>query len=164
MSVIRISGILAASAVLVAGVWAAEPATPTAAPGANATMPTTQAAAGTKWVTASGIAITEDRRGEAGAQNGDMLFVHYRGTLDNGKEFDSSYSRNQPFRLTKLGAGQVIKGWDEGLLGMIVGEKRKLVIPPALAYGESGKGDIPKNATLTFEVELVGLVRVPEGK
>jgi len=90
------------------------------------------------------------------SKRGDMLSMHYRGTLkENGKEFDSSYSRNEPFKF-QLGVGQVIKGWDQGLLDMCVGEKRKLIIPPNLGYGEHGAGDsIPGGATLVFEVECL---------
>ncbi len=82
--------------------------------------------------------------------------MNYRGTLENGKEFDSSYERG-PFNFP-LGAGRVIKGWDEGVAGMKVGGKRKLVIPPELGYGTRGAGGvIPGNATLIFEVELLGI-------
>ncbi len=81
--------------------------------------------------------------------------VHYTGTLANGSKFDSSHDRNQPFSF-KLGAGRVIKGWDEGVAGMKVGGKRKLVIPYQLAYGERGSPPvIPARAELTFEVELL---------
>lgn len=89
------------------------------------------------------------------SKRGDSLSMHYVGTLEDGKEFDSSYSRNAPFSFT-LGAGQVIKGWDQGLLNMCEGEKRKLVIPPELGYGERGAPpSIPGGATLIFEVELL---------
>lgn len=90
------------------------------------------------------------------SKRGDMLSMHYRGTLkEDGKEFDSSYSRNEPFKF-QLGVGQVIKGWDQGLLDMCVGEKRKLIIPPNLGYGEHGAGDsIPGGAALVFEVECL---------
>lgn len=90
------------------------------------------------------------------ATAGQTVSVNYRGTLENGKEFDSSYERG-PFSFP-LGAGRVIKGWDEGVAGMKVGGKRKLVIPPELGYGSRGAGGvIPGNATLIFEVELLGI-------
>lgn len=88
---------------------------------------------------------------------GDKLAVHYTGWLQSGQEFDSSVRRNQPFTFT-IGAGQVIAGWDDGILGMKVGEKRKLTIPPQLAYGDQGAGGvIPSNSTLIFEVELISI-------
>jgi hypothetical protein len=89
------------------------------------------------------------------AKSGDTVSVHYVGTLTNGSEFDSSRGRNMPFTF-RLGQGQVIKGWDDGVAGMKVGGKRKLVIPPSMGYGERGAPPkIPGNSTLVFEVELL---------
>ena len=86
---------------------------------------------------------------------GDTVLVHYVGSLENGEIFDSSRERGQPFE-TVIGEGLVIEGWDQGILGMKPGGLRKLIIPPGLAYGAQGAGDvIPPNATLTFEVELL---------
>lgn len=87
-----------------------------------------------------------------GAVNGDSLEVHYKGTFLNGKTFDSSYDRNTPLSV-KLGAGGVIPGFEQGLLGIKLGEKRKVVIPFALAYGENGRSSIPPMSTLVFELE-----------
>ncbi|XP_028409851.1 LOW QUALITY PROTEIN: peptidyl-prolyl cis-trans isomerase FKBP2-like [Dendronephthya gigantea] len=94
------------------------------------------------------------------SQNGDTLHMHYTGTLkEDGTEFDSSIPRGEPFVFT-LGTGQVIKGWDQGLLNMCEGEKRKLVIPSSLGYGDSGAPPkIPGGATLVFEVELIKIER-----
>ena len=111
---------------------------------------------GASQVTSSGLQITELVSGEGQeATPGTTVSVNYKGTLDNGKEFDSSYGRG-PFEFT-LGAGMVIKGWDEGVAGMKVGGKRKLVIPPELGYGSRGIGPIPPNSVLTFEVELLAV-------
>src|SRR3989339_2012266 len=96
------------------------------------------------------IATTKQGTGE-GAKNGDKISVHYTGTLENGTKFDSSLDRNQPFEFT-LGAGEVIQGWDQGIIGMKVGEKRKLTIPYHLGYGEHGYGPIPPKATMVFEI------------
>ncbi|KYK55383.1 fkbp-type peptidyl-prolyl [Drechmeria coniospora] len=90
-------------------------------------------------------------------KNGDRISMHYRGTLGgSGKKFDSSYDRHQPL-VFNLGAGHVIKGWDEGLLDMCIGEKRTLTIPPELAYGEREMGSIPAGSTLVFETELMAI-------
>ena len=90
------------------------------------------------------------------AKAGDKVSVHYTGTLEDGTKFDSSVDRGAPFPFT-LGAGEVIQGWEKGVLGMKVGEKRKLVIPPALGYGSYANGPIPANSTLIFEVELISI-------
>ena len=110
----------------------------------------------------SGLKYVEVKEGTgAEAKKGDEVVVHYTGWLYNdgkiGKKFDSSVDRKEPF-VFPLGAGKVIKGWDEGVAGMKVGGKRKLIIPPELGYGQRGAGnDIPGNATLLFEVELLKL-------
>ena len=113
-------------------------------------MPTT--------TTASGLIIEELVVGSgAAATSGQKAKVHYTGWLTNGTKFDSSKDRGDPFEFP-LGAGRVIKGWDEGVQGMKVGGKRKLTIPPGLGYGARGAGGvIPPDATLVFEVELLGV-------
>ena len=111
----------------------------------------------------SGLKITYVAPGDPGAKDGDSVSVLYTGKLENGTVFDASEKHGgDPIEFI-LGKGMVIKGWDEGIKGMVVGEKRVLVIPPAIAYGAQGAGGgvIPPNATLTFDVELVGLKRTP---
>jgi peptidylprolyl isomerase len=93
---------------------------------------------------------------DAEVKNGSTVSVHYTGTLVNGAKFDSSYDRGEPFTVI-VGAGQVIPGWEEGLLGMKVGGKRELVIPPSLAYGSRDLGVIPPNSTLQFVVEVISV-------
>jgi len=107
--------------------------------------------------TTSGLKYVELKVGDGKeAKEGSKVIVHYTGTLENGKKFDSSVDRGKPFGPINLGAGMVIKGWDEGLQGMKVGGKRKLIIPAKLGYGDRGAGeDIPPGATLIFEVELI---------
>ena len=92
----------------------------------------------------------------ATAAVGDTVTVHYVGTFTNGTRFDSSYDRNQPYPF-RIGAGQVIAGWDQGVPGMKVGGKRRLTIPPDLAYGSQGRGAIPPNTTLVFEIDLLSI-------
>ena len=106
--------------------------------------------------TDSGLQYVELKEGEGtAAKKGDTVVVHYTGWLKDGKKFDSSLDRKEPFSF-ELGAGKVIKGWDEGVAGMKPGGKRKLIIPAELAYGKKGAGDvIPPNSELTFEVELI---------
>lgn len=89
-------------------------------------------------------------------KSSDTVSVNYLGTFEDGTKFDSSYDRNQSFEF-QVGAGQVIQGWDQGLIGMQIGGKRKLTIPYQLAYGENGYGPIPAKATLIFEIELLGI-------
>jgi peptidylprolyl isomerase len=106
--------------------------------------------------TPSGLKYTVLKAGKGTTPKpGNTVFVHYTGTLTNGKKFDSSRDRGQPFSFI-LGQGQVIAGWDEALSTMKVGERRKLTIPPKLGYGAAGAGGvIPPNATLIFDVELL---------
>jgi FKBP-type peptidyl-prolyl cis-trans isomerase len=106
----------------------------------------------------SGLEIEDQIVGDGDeAVAGQTVEVHYTGWLTDGTKFDSSHDRNQTFSF-KLGGGQVIAGWDQGVAGMKIGGTRKLTIPPDLGYGERGAGGvIPPNATLVFKVELIGL-------
>jgi len=112
----------------------------------------------TTTTTTSGLQYEELIIGEGAlAESGQHVTVHYTGWLTDGTKFDSSKDRNDPFQF-HLGAGQVIRGWDEGVAGMKVGGQRKLTIPPELGYGARGAGGvIPPNAVLVFEVELLGV-------
>lgn len=107
-------------------------------------------------VTTAGQLLTADEVVGTGAEvtAGKTITVNYKGTLLNGTTFDSSYTRGEPLSI-EIGVGKVIQGWDKGLIGMKVGGKRKLVIPPALAYGDQAVGPIPAGSTLVFEVELL---------
>lgn len=89
-------------------------------------------------------------------KSGDTVKIHYTGTLTDGTKFDSSLDRGTPF-VTKIGVGQVIEGWDKGVVGMKVGGVRKLTIPPSMGYGDQQAGEIPPNSTLIFQVELLGI-------
>jgi peptidylprolyl isomerase len=113
---------------------------------------------GDEVTTPSGLKYTDAVVGDgASPEKGKRVTVHYTGTLTNGKKFDSSVDRGQPFTFN-IGVGQVIQGWDEGVMSMKVGGKRTLVIPPDLGYGSRGAGGvIPPNAELIFHVELLGV-------
>ena len=118
----------------------------------------TRSGGGTEITTASGLKYTDQVVGTgATPQKGQTVTVHYTGTLENGKKFDSSLDRGTPADF-RIGVGAVIPGWDEGLMTMKVGGKRRLVIPGNLGYGRAGRPpDIPPNATLVFDVELLGV-------
>ena len=120
----------------------------------------TKKTAGKTVTTASGLKYVDVVVGNgASPVAGKMVKVHYTGTLENGKKFDSSVDRNEPFSFT-IGVGQVIAGWDEGVMTMKVGGKRKLIIPSKLGYGPRGAGGaIPPNATLLFDVELLDVAK-----
>ncbi|MBP6821891.1 MAG: FKBP-type peptidyl-prolyl cis-trans isomerase [Acidobacteria bacterium] len=111
---------------------------------------------GSEITTASGLKYIDYKVGTGASPSpGKQVTVHYTGTLENGKKFDSSVDRGQPFTFA-IGTGGVIKGWDEGVMTMKVGGKRKLIIPANLGYGARGAGaDIPPNSTLLFDVELL---------
>jgi peptidylprolyl isomerase len=116
---------------------------------------------GKRMTTADGLQIIEVKEGTGASAKGKTATVHYTGWLytngQKGAKFDSSVDRNEPFSFP-VGAGRVIKGWDEGVAGMKVGGKRTLISPPALGYGARGAGGvIPPNATLMFDVELLGV-------
>ncbi len=112
---------------------------------------------GAPTTTASGLGIVEMEEGDGErASPGQQVTVHYTGWLTDGRKFDSSRDRQEPFTFN-LGARQVIAGWDEGVAGMKVGGRRRLVIPPDLGYGSRGVGPIPPGSTLLFNVELLGV-------
>lgn len=101
------------------------------------------------------LQITDEKIGTGSAvKKGDTIEINYVGTLADGTKFDASADHGGPFT-TQIGVGQVIKGWDEGVIGMKIGGKRKLIIPPSLGYGSQAMGSIPPNSTLIFEVQLV---------
>jgi FKBP-type peptidyl-prolyl cis-trans isomerase len=126
---------------------------------AGAGTPTTQQQPKGDVVTAANGLVSEVLKPGTGevAKKGDTVRVHYVGTFPDGRKFDSSRDRGEPFTF-KLGAGMVISGWDMGVEGMKEGEMKKLTIPPNLGYGSSRVGPIPPNSTLVFEVELVDVL------
>jgi peptidylprolyl isomerase len=133
-----------------------EEATPGTSPASTEGGPPTVSAEAT--VTASGLQIIDIEVGSGDeASAGETVIVHYTGWLADGTKFDSSVDRGQPFSFS-LGAGEVIPGWDEGVVGMKVGGTRRLIIPPDLAYGAQGRPPvIPANAELTFDVQLLSI-------
>jgi peptidylprolyl isomerase/FKBP-type peptidyl-prolyl cis-trans isomerase FkpA len=135
---------------------APEAAAPAPAAAANEPPPGQRTAQAPASTTRGGVQIVDLRPGNGpAAQSGQRVRVHYTGKLTNGSTFDSSVGK-QPFTFT-LGAGEVISGWDQGVAGMKVGGKRRLTIPPAMAYGARGvPPQIPPNSTLVFEVDLLG--------
>lgn len=122
-----------------------------------ADLPDVQIPEGQKISLPSGLKYTKIKEGQGQpCKAGDTVTVHYKGTLNDGTVFDSSYERQEPFEFS-LGKGMVIEGWEQGVAGMKPGEKRHLVIPPDLAYGDKGSGPVPPNATLNFDVELLSI-------
>ena len=128
--------------------------------GLNGTSGTTAAISPTPQLQASNadkLQVIDEKIGSGSAvKKGDTVEINYVGTLANGTKFDASADHGGPFT-TQIGVGQVIKGWDEGIIGMKIGGKRKLVIPPSLGYGGQAVGSIPANSTLIFQVQLVGI-------
>ncbi len=125
-----------------------------ASPSAEASASSVQ---GTQSAMPSGLNIEDIQVGSGPeVKSGDTVTINYKGTLTDGTKFDSSYDRGTPFT-TQIGVGQVIKGWDEGVIGMKVGGRRRLTIPPDLAYGDQDVPGIPPNSTLIFELELLAV-------
>ena len=148
--------VLAAALLAAAALYAQTPAHRRIQVVPNTSAPTKVTGDGIK--TDSGLQYWDIKVGTGDeAKDGDQIKVHYTGWFTDGKKFDSTVDAHQPYSLT-LGAGKVIKGWDEGIVGMKVGGKRQLRIPPELAYGEAGyKTIIPPNATLIFDVQLLAI-------
>jgi peptidylprolyl isomerase len=115
--------------------------------------------AGQRTTTASGLTIIDQGRSDTVVQTGDRVTVHYTGKLEDGTVFDTSHNRGEPFAFT-VGVDRVIAGWQEGLIGMRSGDRRQLIIPGNLGYGERGSPPkIPPNATLVFDIELLYVTR-----
>lgn len=153
---------LAALATVLVLAGCAGPGASGSSPGAGAPAPAPDRAQGApgapRTETRAGGLVVEDLTVGDGAiaEKGMTAFVHYTGWLTDGTKFDSSLDRDQPFQF-RIGAGSVIRGWDEGVVGMRAGGTRKLTIPPALGYGERAVGPIPANSTLVFEVQLLAV-------